>query len=164
MKMIHGSCSLAYANISRINRADSPIYLSTMAEDTTLRKFVERVAATARASNVLPVPGGPYKSTPAKQLSGNQPIRTRDSMFVICVPLGGLIPTRMNSSGFIRGSSMTCHSPSMSDSPLTLARHHQPLVIPEFDRPILRYRRKMRLLDPPSTYCRLADQPRAVEY
>ena len=44
MKMTQGSWSLAYPNISRTTRALSPIYLSTMAEDTTLRKFVERVA------------------------------------------------------------------------------------------------------------------------
>lgn len=49
------------------------------------KKFVSRLLATARASSVLPVPGGPYKST----------------------PLGGLMPTRRNSSGFLSGSSMT---------------------------------------------------------
>ena len=59
MKMIHGSCSFAYPNISRTNLALSPMYLSTIALDTTFRKFVSKVAATARASKVLPVPGGP---------------------------------------------------------------------------------------------------------
>ena len=62
------------------------MYLSTMAEETTFKKFVCRVAATARARRVFPVPGGPYNKT----------------------PLGGLIPTRRNSSGFNKGSSMIC--------------------------------------------------------
>ena len=59
MKMMHGSWLLAYANISRTSRALSPMYLSTIALATTLRKLVSSVAATARASSVLPVPGGP---------------------------------------------------------------------------------------------------------
>lgn len=54
----------------------------------TLRKLQSSWEATARASSVLPVPGGPYN----KQ------------------PFGGLIPTRWKSSGFRRGSSITCNS------------------------------------------------------
>ena len=72
-------------NISLINLALSPMYLSTMALETTLRKWASMLLAIAFANNVFPVPGGPYRST----------------------PFGGLIPTRKNSSGFVRGSSMT---------------------------------------------------------
>ncbi|KAH3665160.1 hypothetical protein OGATHE_003975 [Ogataea polymorpha] len=56
-----------------------------MAEAGEKMKFAPIVAATALASSVFPVPGGPYNST----------------------PLGGLIPTLMNSSGFLSGSSIT---------------------------------------------------------
>jgi len=84
MKMTHGSWSRAYPNISRTTRALSPMYLSTIAEETTLRKLVWSVAATARAKRVFPVPGGPYSRT----------------------PFGGLMPTRTNSSGFKSGNSM----------------------------------------------------------
>jgi hypothetical protein len=56
-----------------MSRADSPMYLSTIADDTTifvrpdlglmdhlpLRKFVSKLLATALASSVFPVPGGP---------------------------------------------------------------------------------------------------------
>jgi len=59
MKMMHGSCADAYANISRMSRALSPMYLSTMAEDTTLRKLASMLDAMALARSVLPVPGGP---------------------------------------------------------------------------------------------------------
>jgi len=42
-----------------MTRADSPMYLSTMAEETTFRKLASRLHAMALASSVLPVPGGP---------------------------------------------------------------------------------------------------------
>ncbi len=68
------------------------MYLSTIADDTTwiifehtLRKLQSICDATARASNVFPVPGGPY----SKQ------------------PFGGVIPTRINSSGLRNGNSTT---------------------------------------------------------
>ena len=161
MKIMHGWWSLAYPNISLINLALSPIYLSTMALDTTygnekpssnkkhnqidaakqrkhfyldychstkleeentipnsftftqqshfhckvcghikgvhtqlsqntykqltLRKLQSNWEATALASRVFPVPGGPYN----KQ------------------PLGGVMPTLWNNSGFNNGNSIT---------------------------------------------------------
>eukprot|EP00732_Lithocolla_globosa_P004713 Lithocolla_globosa_v1_NODE_4469_length_1426_cov_9.981036.p2 type:complete len:113 gc:universal NODE_4469_length_1426_cov_9.981036:855-517(-) len=85
MKITQGSWSLANPNISRMIRADSPMYLSTIADATTLRNVALILDAKARAKRVFPVPGGPYSST----------------------PLGALIPTRIKSSGFVRGSSMT---------------------------------------------------------
>lgn len=56
MKMMHGWWSRAYPNISRINRADSPMYLSTIADATTFKKFASMLAAIARASKVFPSP------------------------------------------------------------------------------------------------------------
>ena len=49
------------------------------------KKFVSNPDATALASKVFPVPGGPYNNT----------------------PFGGLMPTLRKSSGFFSGSSMT---------------------------------------------------------
>ena len=160
MKIMHGWWSLAYPNISLINLALSPIYLSTMALDTTcgnekpssnqesqqkfmprnrkpfyldychstkldeeynyyhhieffiftqhsiftikfvhmlkalhththkqltLRKLQSNWEATALASRVFPVPGGPYNKH----------------------PLGGVMPTLWNNSGFNNGNSIT---------------------------------------------------------
>jgi len=51
-------------NISRMILALSPMYLSTMALETTLRKEASMFVAIARARSVLPVPGGPYRRTP----------------------------------------------------------------------------------------------------
>jgi len=62
----------------------SPIYLSTIPDDTTFKKVAYTMFAKALAINVFPVPGGPYIKT----------------------PLGGLIPTLLNNSGLIIGNSI----------------------------------------------------------
>jgi hypothetical protein len=73
--------------LPRMTRALSPMYLSTMAEETTcvqevnqrkdisiiefwrtLRNEALRLEARARARRVLPVPGGPYNKTPYSRL------------------------------------------------------------------------------------------------
>jgi len=59
MKMTQGWWSRANPNISRMMRADSPMYLSTMAEATTFKNVALMLEARARASSVFPVPGGP---------------------------------------------------------------------------------------------------------
>jgi hypothetical protein len=61
---MHGWWSLAYPNISRMSLALSPMYLSTIAEETTFKKFASMLLAMALANRVLPVPGGPYNNTP----------------------------------------------------------------------------------------------------
>ena len=43
---------------------ESPRHLLTMEEADMLKKVVLHSVATAFASSVLPVPGGPYSSTP----------------------------------------------------------------------------------------------------
>lgn len=96
-----------------MRRADSPMYLSTMADETTLRKLVDSVAATALARSVLPVPGGPYRRTPGgtrERGQSRQRAGAPDDEERRDAPFGGLMPTRMKSSGFINGSSITCRS------------------------------------------------------
>lgn len=44
--------------------ADYPMYLSTMAEATTLRNLASILHAKALAIRVFPVPGGPYIKQP----------------------------------------------------------------------------------------------------
>ncbi len=67
------------------------ILVKTAKRKCTFKKLQSSCEATARARRVLPVPGGPYSKH----------------------PLGGVIPTRWNNSGFRSGSSMTwtesCH-------------------------------------------------------
>lgn len=64
IKMIQGSLSLAYPNISLITLADYPIYLSTIAEATTFKNLASMLEAKALAIRVFPVPGGPYIKQP----------------------------------------------------------------------------------------------------
>lgn len=55
---------LAMTNSSRTMREPSPMYFCTSSLPLTRMKVQSVWWATARASSVLPVPGGPYSSTP----------------------------------------------------------------------------------------------------
>ncbi len=64
MKMIAGAASLAWANRSRTREAPTPTIISTNSEADIWKKGTPASPATARASSVFPVPGGPLSSTP----------------------------------------------------------------------------------------------------
>mmetsp|Transcript_31574 Transcript_31574/g.82540 ORF Transcript_31574/g.82540 Transcript_31574/m.82540 type:complete len:328 (-) Transcript_31574:228-1211(-) len=85
MKMIDGACSRAITKSSRTIREPSPIYFWTSSPPETRMNVQSVWWATARASSVLPVPGGPYMST----------------------PLGCAMPSDSKSSGCLIGSSIT---------------------------------------------------------
>ena len=63
-KTIEGAWWRASANSVRASRSDSPWYFETSDEAEMLKKAVLPSEATARASSVLPVPGGPKSRTP----------------------------------------------------------------------------------------------------
>mmetsp|Transcript_24163 Transcript_24163/g.62253 ORF Transcript_24163/g.62253 Transcript_24163/m.62253 type:complete len:276 (-) Transcript_24163:152-979(-) len=88
MKMMHGEFFFASENTLRTREAPTPTNISTNSEPDAEMNGVPASPATARASSVLPVPGGPYRST----------------------PFGALIPTRSKSSGLTSGSSITSRS------------------------------------------------------
>ena len=88
MNIIEGALDLAKSNISLTILPPSPIYFWASSEPTMPRKVTSVELATALASIVLPVPGGPVMST----------------------PLGGSMPKSLNASGFDRGNSMHCLS------------------------------------------------------
>mmetsp|Transcript_128244 Transcript_128244/g.344109 ORF Transcript_128244/g.344109 Transcript_128244/m.344109 type:complete len:209 (+) Transcript_128244:961-1587(+) len=71
MKTIAGAFSRASRNTSRTMRGPSPRYFWTNSEPTIRMKVAVVWLATAFASIVLPVPGGPYSSTP---LGASMPI------------------------------------------------------------------------------------------
>ena len=54
------------SNKRRTSFSDSPLYLDVRVEEDTLKNVVPHSVATAFASIVLPVPGGPTISTPWK--------------------------------------------------------------------------------------------------
>mmetsp|Transcript_18558 Transcript_18558/g.63251 ORF Transcript_18558/g.63251 Transcript_18558/m.63251 type:complete len:233 (+) Transcript_18558:289-987(+) len=71
MKMMAGAFSFARRNTSRTMRGPSPRYFCTNSEPTTRMNAAVVWCATALASMVFPVPGGPYSSTPR---GGSMPI------------------------------------------------------------------------------------------
>ena len=64
MKMIDGARLRAPANRSRTREAPTPTNSSTKLEPVMAKNGTSASPATARASRVLPVPGGPTISTP----------------------------------------------------------------------------------------------------
>src|SRR5919109_22886 len=63
MKMMQGAFCLACSNRSRTREAPTPTNISTKSEPEIEKKGTPASPATARASSVLPVPGGPNRST-----------------------------------------------------------------------------------------------------
>mmetsp|Transcript_276 Transcript_276/g.749 ORF Transcript_276/g.749 Transcript_276/m.749 type:complete len:298 (-) Transcript_276:94-987(-) len=61
---MHGADARARANNERTALSDSPTYLSSNSGPFTDIKLAAAAAATARATKVLPQPGGPYNKTP----------------------------------------------------------------------------------------------------
>mmetsp|Transcript_19657 Transcript_19657/g.36851 ORF Transcript_19657/g.36851 Transcript_19657/m.36851 type:complete len:245 (+) Transcript_19657:811-1545(+) len=64
IKMTHGASRLARVKTALAFFSDSPSHLFSTEEASTLRKEAPPSVATALASMVLPVPGGPNSSTP----------------------------------------------------------------------------------------------------
>ena len=64
MKMMQGAWDSAWANRSRTRAAPTPTNISTKSDPERLKKGTWASPATARASSVLPVPGGPMSRTP----------------------------------------------------------------------------------------------------
>ncbi len=64
MKMMAGERLRAWSNRSRTRAAPTPTNSSTKLDPVTEKKTTPASPATARASSVLPVPGGPTMSTP----------------------------------------------------------------------------------------------------
>mmetsp|Transcript_20111 Transcript_20111/g.52208 ORF Transcript_20111/g.52208 Transcript_20111/m.52208 type:complete len:201 (+) Transcript_20111:198-800(+) len=75
-KIRHAFFDRAISKSSRTMRAPSPTYFWTSSDPITRMKQASVRLATARALSVLPVPGGPYRSTP---FGGSIPSSTKRS-------------------------------------------------------------------------------------
>src|SRR3954452_8166920 len=95
--MIAGAFVLACSNRSRTRLAPTPTNISTKSEPEIEKNGTPASPATARASRVLPVPGGPNSRT----------------------PLGIFAPTAWNFTGFCRKSLISCSSSTASSAPAT---------------------------------------------
>ncbi len=97
MKTMQGALFLACSNRSRTRLAPTPTNISTNSEPEIEKKGTPASPATALASRVLPVPGGPTSST----------------------PLGILAPTAVKRSGFLRKSTTSVSSSLAPSMPAT---------------------------------------------
>src|SRR5881398_1467277 len=97
MKMMQGEFCLACSNRSRTLEAPTPTNISTKSEPEIEKNGTPASPATARASSVLPVPGGPYRST----------------------PFGMRAPRDWNFFGFSRNSLISWSSWTASSTPAT---------------------------------------------
>ena len=92
-----GEFFFACSNKSLTREAPTPTNISTKSEPLMLKKGTPASPATAFASNVLPVPGGPTKST----------------------PLGILAPKLINLPGAFKNSTTSSSSAFSSSAPAT---------------------------------------------
>ena len=99
IKIIDGAFFFASAKRSLTREAPTPTYISTKSEPEIEKNGAPASPATARASKVLPVPGGPTKST----------------------PLGILAPRALKSFGALRNSTISSSSSFSSSAPATSA-------------------------------------------
>ncbi len=97
MKTMHGAACFACSNRSRTREAPTPTNISTKSEPEIEKNGTPASPATARASSVLPVPGGPYSST----------------------PFGIRAPSAWNFFGFSRNSLISWSSSTASSTPAT---------------------------------------------
>src|SRR2546428_460405 len=95
MKMMHGACAFPCSNRSRTREAPTPTNISTKSEPDIEKKGRPASPATALASSVLPVPGGPTRSA----------------------PLGSRPPSRWNFWGSLRKSMISSSSCFASSHP-----------------------------------------------
>ena len=100
MKMMQGWFFLALSNRSRTREAPTPTNISTKSEPEMEKKGTPASPATARASRVLPVPGGPTSST----------------------PLGIRAPRELYFEGFFKNSTISRSSSFSSSAPATSAK------------------------------------------
>ena len=100
MKMMHGACALPCSKRSRTRDAPTPTNISTKSEPDIEKNGRPASPATALASSVLPVPGGPTSSA----------------------PLGSRPPRRVNFCGSLRNSMTSCSSTLASSAPATSAK------------------------------------------
>ncbi len=97
MKMMQGAFFLPCSKRSRTREAPTPTNISTKSEPEIEKNGTLASPATARASSVLPVPGGPISRT----------------------PLGILPPSFWNFCGSFRNSMISCSSSLASSTPAT---------------------------------------------
>ena len=137
MKMMHGAFFLPCSKRSRTRLAPTPTNISTKSEPEIEKNGTPASPAMARASRVLPVPGGP----------------------IIRTPLGMRPPSRVNFFGSLRKAMISSTSSLASSIPATSAN----VILRWFsessfalDLP------KLIALPPPTCSCRMKSRNRTT--
>ena len=112
MKMMQGACFLPCSKRSRTRLAPTPTNISTKSEPEMLKNGTPASPAMARASSVLPVPGGPMSST----------------------PLGMRPPSRWNFFGSLRKAMISSTSSLASSMPGDVGERHLVLRVAQHAR------------------------------
>mmetsp|Transcript_25683 Transcript_25683/g.64146 ORF Transcript_25683/g.64146 Transcript_25683/m.64146 type:complete len:325 (-) Transcript_25683:46-1020(-) len=97
IKTMHGACAFAAANSSRTRFAPRPTHISSNSDPLVEKNGTPASPATALASSVLPVPGGPTSRT----------------------PVGSFPPSLVKSPGAFRNCTTSFSSPFASSQPFT---------------------------------------------
>jgi hypothetical protein len=100
MKTMQGRFAFACSNRSRTREAPTPTNISTNSDPLMWKNGTPASPATARASSVLPEPGGPTRSTPR----------------------GMRAPSAWNLRGFFRNSTTSMSSAFASSTPATSSK------------------------------------------
>ena len=103
MKMMAGARLRACSNRSRTRDAPTPTNSSTKPDPVTEKNGTSASPATARASSVLPVPGGPTMSTPRGTIAPTRVYRSgiwRKSTTSADLGLGALVAGHVGERGF----------------------------------------------------------------
>ena len=100
IKIIEGDFCAACLNKSLTLEAPTPTNISTKSDPDKEKKGTSASPATALASNVLPVPGGPTKRA----------------------PFGILPPNAVYFSGFFKKSTISCTSSLAPSKPATFSK------------------------------------------
>ena len=130
MKMMQGAFFLPCSNMSRTREAPTPTNISTKSEPEMVKNGTLASPAMARASSVLPVPGGPTSRQ----------------------PFGILPPRRWNFCGSLRNSTTSSSSCFASSMPATSSKVTRPVFsvssrARDLPKPIA--------LPPPDCICRM---------
>ena len=142
IKMMHGAFSLAWRKRSRTRLAPTPTNISTKSEPDIEKNGTSASPATALASSVLPVPGGPTSRA----------------------PLGIFPPRSVYFLGFFRKSTISCTSclgPSCPATSLNVTCRPEPfsksraLLLPTLKMPV-------ELLPPPLPMRRMKNSHTAM--
>ncbi len=107
MKMMQGAFFFPCSNRSRTRLAPTPTNISTKSEPEIEKNGTPASPAIARASSVLPVPGGP----------------------IIRTPLGMRPPRRVNFFGSLRKAMISSTSSFASSMPGHVGERHLALVL-----------------------------------